>query len=69
MHLKSISKFVWNISIQINLNLLNLNFKLTDNMESSSGTSAPSRGGKGKSALDKKPLGEVFGNKDVNFIL
>jgi hypothetical protein len=36
-------------------------------MESSSGTAAGvSRGGKGKSALDKKPLGEVFGNKDVN---
>lgn len=30
----------------------------------SSASSAP-RGGKGKSILDKKPLGEVFGNKDV----
>jgi hypothetical protein len=33
-------------------------------MESSSGA-APSKGNFGKSALDKKPLGEVFGNKNV----
>ena len=27
-----------------------------------------SRGGLGKSALDKKPLGELYGNKDVTNI-
>ena len=27
-----------------------------------------SRGGLGKSALDKKPLGELYGNKDVFLI-
>lgn len=31
-------------------------------MESSN---TASRGGKGKSAFDKKPLGEIFGNKEV----
>ena len=27
-----------------------------------------SRGGLGKSALDKKPLGELYGNKDVPLV-
>jgi len=37
-------------------------------MESSSGSTV-SRGGKGKSIFDKKPLGEVYGNKDVSIWL
>ena len=28
-----------------------------------------SRGGLGKSALDKKPLGELYGNKDVSILI